>query len=108
MKTTLELLNELPEPYRSRAVENAKAQNADMAKPSKTIQGAISNAFVFDKTPEGFEYWLDLCCELADKKSLEKFEDRRYKLSAWIFISSLIVGAMLWAFALLGFLSLFF
>lgn len=104
-KTTIELINSLPEPFRSRALDNAKKQKADMAKREKTPQAALSNAFVFDKTPEGFEYWLDLCCRLADGDKLEE-NPRSAKIAVWAFISSLIIGAILWGLAIFGIMAL--
>lgn len=55
MKPIREWLNELPEPYRSQAMENY--MNASNRKVAST---ALADAFFWDQTPEGYDYWHDL------------------------------------------------
>lgn len=55
MKTIREWLEELPEPYRSQAFRNTPCINTDLYAPS--LKYAIVRAFVWHKSPEGFEYW---------------------------------------------------
>ncbi len=51
MKTILEHLEELPEPYRSQAIINA------LNKEVENQQDALWVAFTWHKTPEGYDYW---------------------------------------------------
>lgn len=65
MKTNLELLEQLKEPFRSQAIFNTK--NGEMADYAdiwlaqipehQNIYTALSRSFVFENTPEGFDYW---------------------------------------------------
>ena len=64
--THLELLNTLPEPYRSQAIENVKVQmdedadvwfNETAKHPLHTI---IMVEIWWDDTPEGVDYWSDI------------------------------------------------
>ena len=60
MKTIREFLEELPEPYRSQALENCK--NGDLA--SHSLSRAIEDAFVWKNTPQGDRYWNRVCCKI--------------------------------------------
>jgi hypothetical protein len=61
MKPILEWFELLPEPYRSQAIEN---YNPEWEKKSvKGINGnevadSLDCGFQFEKTPQGFKYWL--------------------------------------------------
>jgi len=65
-KTIGEFLNELPEPYRSQAIENTKNMSGenrlcvDMSH-DETIIGGLFSAFSFNRSPQGGEYWYNLC-----------------------------------------------
>jgi len=53
MKTTEEWFNQLDEAYKEKALKN-------MLHPTDlhySLQGAISNGFIWEETPEGKEYW---------------------------------------------------
>jgi hypothetical protein len=54
MKTILEWYEELPEPIRSQAIAN---NNLSDFKKSSSLERAIQEAFLWDDTPEGFDYW---------------------------------------------------
>jgi len=58
-KTVLEWLHMLPEPYRSRAIANANENNAELKR--FTLQYAIQTAFVWENSPEGHDYWSEVC-----------------------------------------------
>jgi len=68
MKTILEWLKELDEPYRSNAIENA-ANDTNTFLPTnvKTCQEALLYSFIWKDSTEGFIYWDNLCTAL-DKK----------------------------------------
>lgn len=56
MKTIREHLNELPEPYRTEALEN---YNGSSKKKHKEVQVALALAFVWMDTKQGYNYWND-------------------------------------------------
>lgn len=60
MKTIKQWLEELPEPYRTQALENA--DRCDLDKDAKSKPAALRNAFEWEETPEdqGYYYWEDL------------------------------------------------
>ena len=64
MKTIKEWLEELPEPYRTQAINNTSEQNSLKLKSS--LSDAIYSAFAWSKTPEGLQYWLDFKNTLND------------------------------------------
>ena len=61
MKTIKEWLKELPEPYRSEAIENTDSSRlvykTSMVKDTAT---ALKTAFAWNETKEGFVYWMEL------------------------------------------------
>lgn len=57
MKTIQEWLQELPEPYRSKALKNANPCNIRLERPSLAL--AIRAAFIWEDSPEGAEYWFE-------------------------------------------------
>lgn len=58
-KTIREHLNDLPEPYRTEALENeSKGANCDGIEED-TISDALMCAFLWSSTPQGFYYWSD-------------------------------------------------
>lgn len=61
-KTIREHLNDLPEPYRTEALENAKNSkpNTEDAIVESKIE-AIESAFIFIATPQGINYWNNFC-----------------------------------------------
>ena len=69
MKTIREHLNDLPEPYRTEALENARNSkpNTEYALESST-HGALTGGFVFSETPQGINYWWGLIDELNQNK----------------------------------------
>jgi hypothetical protein len=65
-KTILEFLEELPEPQRSEALANAKnpvygceadKEFGGLARLVPSARVALSSAFVWSLSPQGFEYW---------------------------------------------------
>lgn len=58
MKTALEWFNELPEPYRTQAIENTKEAMIDLK--DKKISGALRGAFIWELSPQGHDYWQEL------------------------------------------------
>lgn len=58
-KTTKEWLESLPEPHRIEAIQNTDPEI--LASDSiKTFDNALSGAFAWKETPQGYGYWSDL------------------------------------------------
>lgn len=63
MRKVIDILNELPEPYRSQAFYNTSKQNYSgyldklLAYDLKEL---LKISFRWAKSPEGFDYWNDL------------------------------------------------
>lgn len=56
--TLKELLNKLPEPVRSQAIKNTTNDRLELTfRPNYNPYIALSSAFHWEKSPEGFEYW---------------------------------------------------
>lgn len=55
MKTIREWLEELPEPYRSQALENMDIEDADIEHDN--FERALCGAFLWMDSPEGWDYW---------------------------------------------------
>ncbi len=72
MKTVVEYFNELPEPYRSQAIENSKS-NFTQDVVVVNLEAAISGAFTWEHSPQGREYWADLVAKLP-KGIIEELE----------------------------------
>jgi len=58
MKTIREWFEMLPEPYRTKALANTAPDNRTEDYPS--LISALDNAFVWDETQEGGDYWHEL------------------------------------------------
>lgn len=56
MKLILDWYDQLPEPIRSQAIENYDG----MYKGAEYLARAISLGFVWSKTDQGRQYWLDI------------------------------------------------
>lgn len=62
MKTIREHLNDLPEPYRTEALENAKGRDFSKADTlCLDAEDAVMLAFNWSKSSQGEEYWYNLC-----------------------------------------------
>ena len=67
MKTCMEWLETLPEPYRSQAIENCKREDEQSEygytgnRPAEDMYTALIRSFLFEETPEGEDYWFLLC-----------------------------------------------
>lgn len=59
MKTIREWLELLPEPYKGQALENADSPDT-LYLVTGDVAEAISAAFVWEHTPEGYAYWAEL------------------------------------------------
>jgi hypothetical protein len=77
-KTTKEWFNELPEPYRTQAIENCKANDYE-----SSLSQAIFGGFLWVSTREGFEYWRDV--KLRAEKG--EFDTPQPNLNGWIPVS---------------------
>ncbi len=65
-KTIREWLEELPEPYRAKALSNFAKEEKDRQENTASSLGiALAGAFAWGKTSEGWEYWNDLCNSLC-------------------------------------------
>jgi hypothetical protein len=59
-KTSKQLLSELPDDYRERALFNAQADGYDpdhTGKPDRTVADALAGCFVWTLSPEGHAFW---------------------------------------------------
>jgi hypothetical protein len=54
-KTIREHLNDLPEPYRTEALNMLSEQSANIIK--EKADEALDSAFVWADSPQGFNYW---------------------------------------------------
>lgn len=57
MKTIRQWLEELPEPYRTQALENIRVKEV-LGLPELSFEVALRSAFTWDATPQGYDYWL--------------------------------------------------
>jgi len=63
MKSRIEWLQELPEPYRSQAIENCLAQNEPddyMDMDKRSVKSTVLESFVWKQTLQGWYYWNQL------------------------------------------------
>lgn len=58
MKTIREWLEELPEPYRTQALNNA--DNLDSKALFKSLYNVLQEAFIWEESPEGGNYWINV------------------------------------------------
>ena len=65
MKTIREHFEQLPEPYRTEAIENTKYDILGITEYS--IADALLSAFTWDNTKQGYMYWSNLCAKLENK-----------------------------------------
>jgi hypothetical protein len=67
--TILEALNALQEPYRTQAIENTpelfKGPKPTYNNQVESISYAVANAFLWHESPQGHQYWENLCKALA-------------------------------------------
>lgn len=64
MKTIREWLEELPEPYRTQAIENTEDEL--LLERVESLKKAVKCAFIWNKSPQGHEYWSELHETLND------------------------------------------
>jgi len=63
MKTILEWLQELPEPYRSEAIDNVV--KAKRTQKRDSLEDALLSAFSWEETKQGWEYWDNLHTKIS-------------------------------------------
>ncbi len=67
MKQAKQLLEKLPEPYRSQALENFDEEffenNNEREKPMRTIGAALLCSFEWEHTKQGYDYWSEAFTE---------------------------------------------
>jgi len=75
-RTAIEWLEDLPEPYRSQALANAKCPVSEYSPDSvvKDLADAINECFNEEVTPEGGEYWCSVMDKLRNGEPLVKEE----------------------------------
>jgi hypothetical protein len=64
MNTIIEHLNELPEPYRTEALNETEKQGRDLSEYQdfcKDKEFAVMLAFDWSKSMKGEDYWSELC-----------------------------------------------
>lgn len=62
MKTIRDWLEELPEPYKTQAIDNAPENNLKCQDDS--LHEALAGAFFWSYTKEGYDYWDNLYTKL--------------------------------------------
>ena len=66
-KTILEWLNQLPEPYKSQAIENTKNDNPfSWNEIVDSLWKAIDVGFLWSSTSQGGDYWFDIKARAAN------------------------------------------
>lgn len=60
MKTIKEWLSELHEPYRSQALKNMEMYGVNGHETATTFRTALMAAFVWQDSPEGGDFWLEI------------------------------------------------
>ena len=77
MKTIRFYLNQLPEPFRSQAIENTSQLHADLF--AVDLITAIGDAFIWQYSIEGHDYWSNLVKGLdADQFADDHYEEQRF------------------------------
>ena len=77
-KTIEQWFQELPEPYRTKALENCKSPNDNEV--VETLSTAIAVGFLWQDTPEGEDYWSEVNETLvADEFDEEHDEEQRWE-----------------------------
>jgi hypothetical protein len=89
MRTILQWFNELPEPYRTEAIDNVRAINEDgLSFETNKLSRAIDTSFTWANTPQGHAYWSGLCTRYAlaedaadaEMREIEREERKRLEL----------------------------
>ncbi len=73
MKTILEHLNTLGGKYRKEALTNCTCNSSELVEDNFD---ALEKAFVWDMSPEGFDYWNKYWNYLIDKKVKESLKSK--------------------------------
>ena len=68
MATIKDYFEELPEPYKTQAIENSSEESLNKKSPS--LKSAICNAFMWGATRQGHNYWRNLLIEIEKKNFL--------------------------------------
>lgn len=66
-KAARKWLEELPEPYRSEALEAVQLFPLTPNFNCETLSGDVRYAFWFDDSPQGYDYWDNLCTQLENE-----------------------------------------
>ena len=82
MKPILQHLEELPEPYRTQAIENHEnpaIQMPSQPKVADTLPSALEIGFNWSASEQGHTYWARFCDELMlkPKETLQHFNERQ-------------------------------
>jgi hypothetical protein len=72
IKTTVEWFEELPPRLRDLARESCEPMR--MIDKYKSLRGALSGAFVWQKSSKGFDFWFGVSRALGYNESLDKWE----------------------------------
>lgn len=82
MKTIREWLEQLPEPYRTQALENAFSIRSlfdiDREPSRQTIKCALREAFIWHKTSQGHTYWADIANTLNYPHELKEIWEQGF------------------------------
>jgi len=63
---------ELIKPYRSQAIENTSKNELDSVVPYRTHQSALSYAFIWKYSPQGYRYWSLFYDTIGEMKTIKE------------------------------------
>ena len=69
MSTIKQMLEQLPEPYRSQAIKNTPAEKLGRFSNAKNPWDALWGQFIWDSSPEGNAYWLSAYRKFRDNSA---------------------------------------
>ena len=72
MKPIKQWLEELPEPYRTQALENLTKQPYNGSNEVDCMKDAVKGAFDWIKSKEGTSYWLDVWYKISKNSLVDK------------------------------------
>ena len=66
--TFRERIDKFPEPHRSQMLYNTLEEVLDSEEIHHSDAGVVASAFLWDNSPEGYDYWRDFYKELSKKE----------------------------------------
>jgi hypothetical protein len=78
VKTVIEQLQTLGHPYRKQALENCKEHNK--LKIASCKSDAVEEAFWWNDSPQGYDYWNTYWNKLCDKETTHFFSEQKKEI----------------------------